>query len=373
MIAFLLIIYVTFVVLIFKVFKVPPRPWPIALMVTLGVVMLGTVVVLWMLAAPISSKAVVTRYAVQLVPYVKGQVIAIPAKPNVPLKKGDILYEIDPAPYQFTYDQVSGQLAAAKSNVAQLEAGVRASGAAIKRAEADVAKSKAAFDVAAAIQKDNPQAISKLKMVEAEEQYTAAHAALEQANASDAQTRASLQAAKETVTSVEAQLQSAQFNLEQCTVRAPSDGFITDWQIREGTFVVAMPFAAAGSFIDTSETWVVAPFPAQKLTHVKPGQAVELAFKSRPGQMFFGTVENVIRASGEGQFTPSGKLPSAASIGSPGALAVKIQFDEGQSVDDLAMGTAGAVTIYSNWGKPFHVISKVTIRMKKWSYFLPLP
>ena len=37
------------------------------------------------------------------------------------------------------------------------------------------------------------------------------------------------------------------------------------------------------------------------------------------------------------------------------------------------MGAAGAVTIYTDWGKPFHMISKVAIRMQKWAYFLPLP
>ncbi len=110
MIAFLTIIYIVVVVLIFKVFKVKPRPWPIALMVVVGVVGLGAIIVLWTIAAPMSGRTVVTRYVVQIVPYVKGQVISIPAQPNVPLKKGDVLYKVDPAPYQYTVDQVTAQL-----------------------------------------------------------------------------------------------------------------------------------------------------------------------------------------------------------------------------------------------------------------------
>ena len=65
--------------------------------------MIGAIVVIWTLAAPISQRAVVTRYVVQIVPWVKGKVLSIPARPNVPLKKDkDILFQIDPAPFHTT-------------------------------------------------------------------------------------------------------------------------------------------------------------------------------------------------------------------------------------------------------------------------------
>ena len=106
MIAFMAIIYTVVVATVFFVFKVKPRPFPIAIMVLIGILMLGTVVVLWLPSAPFSKKAVVTRYVVQLVPWVKGQVKSIEAEPNVPIQFGDVLYEIDPAPYQYALDLV---------------------------------------------------------------------------------------------------------------------------------------------------------------------------------------------------------------------------------------------------------------------------
>jgi hypothetical protein len=109
------------------------------------------------------------------------------------------------------------------------------------------------------------------------------------------------------------------------------------------------------------------------LMNVKPDQDVELAFKSRPGWLFLGKVDTVIQATGEGQFTTGGKLPSAASVGSPGILAVKIRLNDAQAARELEMGTPGAVAIYTDRGKPFQMISKVTIRMQKWLYYLPLP
>ena len=373
MIAFIAIIYIAAVVLVFKVFKVKPGPWSIALMATIGVVLLGGIVILWTISAPLSPKAVVGRYVVELVPYVKGQVISIPAQPNVPLKKGDILFQIDPKPYQYAVDQVQAQLQAAKSNVTQMSATVRVAEANVRKAEANVTATKAALDVAVAIQKENPQAIAKLKMVQAEEDQAAALATLQVTQAAVEQARSGLAAANDTVNSVESQLQMAQFNLAECSVRAPADGFVTNWEIRVGTFVVPMPMASVGSFVDTTETFIVAPFSAQTLIHVKPGQEVEMAFKSQPGRLFRGTVANVIQATGEGQFTTGGKLPSAASIGSPGYLAVKIRPDEGEPTELLEMGSPGVVAIYTDWGKPFAMISKVAVRMKKWLYFLPMP
>ena len=117
MIAFITIIYVVAIVLVFKVLRVRPRPWPIAVLVVAGMLMIGGIVVFWTLAAPISERAVVTRYVVQVVPWVKGKVLSIPAKPNVFLKKDSVLFQIDPAPFQDAVNQALGQWKVAKSNV----------------------------------------------------------------------------------------------------------------------------------------------------------------------------------------------------------------------------------------------------------------
>ena len=104
----------------------------------------------------------------------------------------------------------------------------------------------------------------------------------------------------------------------------------------------------------------------------RAGQPVELAFNSRPGELFRGKVDNIIEATGEGQFAPGGKLLSAATVGSKGFLAVKISLDDPEAAHGLALGTAGTVAIYTDFGKPFDIIGKVAIRMQKWAYFLPI-
>jgi multidrug resistance efflux pump len=209
-------------------------------------------------------------------------------------------------------NQLESQLQAAKSNVLQSEAGIRVAEANIEKAQADVAANKAAFDVAKTIDQQNPLAISKLKLVEAREQYAASQAGLGQAQASQEQAKAALAAAQDAVVTVEAQLEGARFDLRQCTVTAPADGFVTDWKIREGSFVVPMPMAAAGTFIDTSETLVVASYPAQMLLHVEPGQEVELAFKSQPGRLYRCTAGRSMRLS-----RPPGKGNSPRAANCP--------------------------------------------------------
>jgi len=48
---------------------------------------------------------------------VTGQIVAIPVKPNVPVKANDVLFQIDPAPFQYKVSQLQASLAAAKQNV----------------------------------------------------------------------------------------------------------------------------------------------------------------------------------------------------------------------------------------------------------------
>ncbi len=52
-------------------------------------------------------------------------------------------------------------------------------------------------------------------------------------------------------------------------------------------------------------------------------------------------------------------------------LAVKIRLDDEDAAKNLELGTAGTVAIYTDWGKPFAIISKVSVRMQKWIYYLP--
>ncbi len=241
MIAFIVISYVAAAYLAFSVFRLKPRPWSIAAFAALGIALIGGVIVFWTLAAPISKRAVVSRYAVQLVPWVKGKVRNIPAKPNVPLKKGDMLFQIDPAPYQYGVNQAEAQLRSAKSNVQALEASVQFAHAAVNKAEADLDAAKFAYEADVKILRSNAGAVSELKVSQDKAEHLAAQAGLVQATASLNQSNMALEAGKHAVVSAQAQLDTAQFNLSQCSVTSPADGFVTAWEIREGSMAIRLP------------------------------------------------------------------------------------------------------------------------------------
>ena len=72
MIAFLIIVYVAIILVLFKVLRIKPTAYLIASMIVAGVLMIGGVVVVWTQSAPFTDKMVTSQYVVQLVPYVKG-------------------------------------------------------------------------------------------------------------------------------------------------------------------------------------------------------------------------------------------------------------------------------------------------------------
>ncbi len=454
MIAFLCIVYTAVVVVLFKLKILKPRPYPIAWVAVAGVLIIGGVVVVWALSAPMSARVVTTQYVVQLVPYVKGQVLKVHAQANQPIKKGDLLLEINPEPYQYKVSQLEAQLAGAEDNVKQTQAALEAAAAnvlkagaginqaqaavtqskaalrnaqagstkakaALANAQAGVAKAKASDDLAKTeeqialnLQKMNAGAISALKVTQAVQNRQAADAALKQAqtgadeaqagvqqaeagvdqaraaeqqteaglaeaqsakqqtDAADRQAQFALKMAQNNVPAVQAQLDDARFNLAQCRMTAPADGYVVNWQVQEGTMIVPAPVAAAGTFIATAETAIVAAFPQNYLANVQPGNAVELILDPYPGRLFQARVDTVIAATGEGQFAPSGTIPNASRVGSQGLLAVKLRLIDEAPPANLPLGAGGTVAIYTDHGKPVHIISKVAIRMKRWLLYV---
>ena len=426
MIAFLTIIYASVVTILFKFKFVKPRPYPIACAVVAGLLIIGGVVVAWMLCAPLSPKVVASQYVIQLVPYVKGQVKKVHASANQEVKKGDLLLEIDPAPYQYTVNQLEASLKTSQetvnqnragSEVAQAnilkskdgvlqaqaaldqsKAGVASAQAALKKAKAQDELAKTEEQIALNTQKADPGAISALRIAQAVQNRQVGDAAVIQVEAEVAQALAAqrqsdagvagarsaqqqaeaavrqalfaLKVAESSVPAVQAQLDEARFNLTQCQMLAPADGYVVNWQVQDGTMLVPMPLAAAGTFIATADTAIVAAFPQNYLTNVKAGDDVELLLDPYPGRLFQGKVDTVIEATGEGQYKVGGDIPSAAKIGSYGMLAVKIRLVGEDSATKVPLGAGGTVTIYTDKGKPVHIISKVTIRMKKWLLYV---
>ena len=178
--------------------------------------------------------------------------------------------------------------------------------------------------------------------------------------------------AKQAIKATEAQVGTAKLNLEQNVVKAPADGYIMNMQAIEGTMGTTVLTRNQASFMDMTETVVAAVLPMNLVAHIAPGDPVEIAFKSLPGQIATGKVDQVVEYTGEGQLDMTGVVPIAKSIGSKGMLVVRIVLDDQELAKQLPLGGAGTTAIYTKFAQPFHIITKITVRIKAWMNYVPI-
>lgn len=216
--------------------------------VTLGVVLLALMAALLMyaryLTKPWTRDAYVRANVVGVAPRVAGPIVQIPVKDNQAVKKGDLLFQIDPRTFRAALDQAKGQLAQTQAKLIDLEA-----------------NAKRAVDLLA-------------KNVISQEQY-------------DDQVQA-FEAAKADVEAAQAAVENAQLNLEFTTVVSPVDGYLTNVNTSPGTYVAAGQQLLA--LVDTSTFWVAAYFKETQISHVQPGDQVRVTLMGHAGQPFDGEV-----------------------------------------------------------------------------------
>ena len=263
-------------------------------------------------------------------------------------------------------------MAAAELIVLQSGAAVTKAEATIRKTDADTAIAKVQIDTAKRTARSAAGAVAKLKIAEAEAAYDAARANSRAARASLRQVQSSLAAAKNEVDAGRGALHKAEFTLSQTTYRSSVDGRVMNFQIREGTPVARWQFTTVGTIMDLSESAILAVYPQNLLKYVNSGDSVEIAFRRMPGTIATGKVMTVVNYTGEGQFAATGILPVVATVGSKGFLVVRIQLDDEDLAKKLPLGAAGTTSIYTGFGKPFHLISKVVVRIKSYMYFLPV-
>lgn len=342
-----------------------------AVALLIGSSVLGLVTIVWNQAAPMSSRMFLRRHVLQVAPDVEEFVSKVYVEPDQRVNKGDPLFEIRPDRFQDAVESASSQLTAAQATVSQFEASVEAAKAAVKKSKAHTAAAKAELDTAITLQKDTAAAVAKLQVVEAQQGFRAARANDNVQQATLKQTGFSLAAAQHSVDVSQAALTAAEFNRMRCTYLSPVDGQVVNWQINDGTPAARYRFTASGTVMDLSDSAIIAIFPQNQLNNVKVGDVAEVAFKRRPGQIVTGIVDRVVMYTGEGQFLPSPTVPIMADVGSKGDLAIRIRLDDEALAKDLPMGAAGAVAVYTDFGRTLHLLSKIKIRVSAWKYYLP--
>src|SRR5205823_7083692 len=110
----ILCLYLVALWAVFSRFKLVRWGWfsgTISLLI--GGFILGIFLALFNYLTP-SGRVTVTGRVVEVTPNVTGQIVAIPVKPNVPVKSNEVLFQIDPAPFQYKVTQLQAALAGAR-------------------------------------------------------------------------------------------------------------------------------------------------------------------------------------------------------------------------------------------------------------------
>jgi len=377
----LMLTYAAFCFAIFKLFRIPVNQWSLATAVLGGIFIIAGLVLLMSYNHPYSSDGRIYFTSAPVIPVVGGQVVEVPVTPNAPLKKGDVLFRIDPRPYQYAVDQKTASLAEAKQTVLQLKAALDAANSAVTGAEASRDRSLQAFEKFQASNENAKSSgrgavYSELEVENRRGIYLTAEAAVDTARAQAAQARlayeSEINGTNPTVARLQAELANAQYELDQTTVRAPSDGYVTQVFLRPGMMANPLPLRPVMVFINSEDRYLAAAFIQNSLQRVRVGDEAEVAFKAVPGKIFKARVREVIDVMAQGQLQPGGALidPQSPERLSPGQTLAGIEILESTDGYQLPGGVVAEVAVYTHYWHHVALLRKVLLRMSSWMNYV---
>lgn len=312
MVELLIIIYSMLMWLVFKVFKVPINKWTGTTAILGGVVSIGFLLLMMGMYHPFTKEGRIYSLTTPILPTVKGRVTEVNVKTGDRVKKGDLLFRIDPEPFQYTVAKLEAELQLAASNL------------------------------------EDATALFK-KQVGSEK---------------------NVERAQSTVDSLTAQLSNARFELEETEVRASDHGYVAQVRLRPGALAVPMPFSPLMTFVHDKDRFLLGGFQQNPLQNIKPEFEAEVIFVAAPGKVFAAKVFGVGEIMAQGQLLPDGRLIRLENVTRPGRVLVRVNVTDDLSEYQLPAGVKAYVAVYSDTWKPVAMIRKVLLRIMSWENYL---
>src|SRR4051794_18329528 len=400
--ALLLGIYAFFVWLIF--FKFKWLPWTTAtavVVVTIPIVGLASLMLLLNVVAPSALDVQVVKYVVQVLPRVTGRGTEVPVEPNRLVKRGDVLFRVDPRPYQFEVNRLEALMATTAANVQAQHEDLAAALALIEvslnrvtsiqssieatRAKLRLSQMRATQTRDLATAGAGDQFEAQRWETDVEQQRADLGALLPQLAAGEQEVTANRAKAaglrerveaksggqQADVAQVSALLDDARWKLSETTAYAPADGWVINLQLRPGSTVSQLPLNPVMSFVEQKEQIIVAMFWQNELHEVEPGNEAELALDTYPGRIIKAKVDSIVWAQGQGQLPLTGSLPQTGAAPSPeGRFAVKLVLDDRNKDLFLAAGARGTGAIYTHHLVPIYLVRKVLLRVSSYLNYI---
>jgi multidrug resistance efflux pump len=366
----ILCLYVVALWIVFSKFKLVRWGWLSGtISVLIGAFILATFLGLFNYLTP-SGKVTVTGRVVEVTPNVTGQIVAIPVKPNVPVKKGDVLFQIDSAPFQYKVTQLRASLAAArqqtqilKSNYEQATANVAGLDAQLKyntKRLADIQKLSA------------EGANTEFKEQDTQVQYETVTAQLSAAKATQQSAKFAMDSeiggVNTSVAQIQAQLENAEWELSQTGIRAPADGYVTAVALTVGDR--ALQARSAMSFIVGNEITIVGMFSQNGFQTIKLGTPVDIVFDNVPGLIYHAKITGIPKGIGQGQIAASGTLARTTALGGASVFPAEISVPDEVSRDSLRLGMSGNATAFSEKAGVIGLLASILVWISAYTAYL---
>lgn len=364
-------------------FKFKWLPWNIVtqvITITIPIVGLTLLILILNIVAPSSHDVRVINYVVPVVPRVSGRVIDVPIEANRPISKGDVLFRIDPVPFELAVKAAEGNLGMLRAKLLTAEANQRTLGEQLNSATGQVRALSAQLDLVRLRLRQYQELAStgagnKFDLEQAQAEVRKLEGQLASTVAEQSQVREKLAAktvdgeqdevaqVKAQIAQAEAQLGDARWSLEQTIYYAPADGTVVSLALRPGAVAAMLPMLPVMTFVE-DEQWILAIYHQNEVRKIKPGQEAEVAFKMYPGRIVKLKVDSVMWATAQGQL-PIGGHSVTAGIAPipPNALAVRLLVDDKDKDLFLASGAHGAGAVYTDSGKALHILRKIILRI----------
>jgi len=311
----LILTYTAICIAIFKIFKIPLNKWTVPTAVLGGIFLIGTLIFVMNYNHPYSEMSREYFVTTPIVPNVTGMVIEVPVTPNKALNKGDLLFRLDPEPFQDKVDSLEARVAGAKTELERTEKLYKAK-----------AGSKRDFDLAVANMDDQ-----------------------------------------------KAQLALALYELEQTNIRAPTKGYVTQVMLRPGMRAASLPLRPVMVFVSGEDHYLIGWFRQNSLLRLQVGYEAEVAFDGIPGTVFSGEVAIVVPAIAEGQVQTSGTLINPYTDPRPGRIPVMIEITDPRFAayaGKIPGGAYAQTAIYSDHFSHVAIMRKILLRMSSWMNYL---
>lgn len=370
----LVLIYVSLCYVVFKVFRIPVNQWSLATAALGGIVGIALLLLIMNYNHPFTTNARIYFAVTPVLPGVRGRVVEVPVQTNAPLKAGDVLFRIDPKPYEYVVDQKKAALAEAEQNVKQLKASLDQATAAAERANAQSELAQQNYDRQAELFEKKVIAQATLdtftrNLETAKQSLLGARAEEERARLAYS---SNIEGVNTTVARLQAELADAQWDLDQTVTRAPAAGFVTQVALRPGMYVVPAPLRPAMVFVNTDkrDQEFTAAFQQNSLQRVKAGDEAEAAFDAVPGRVFKGKVRLVLDAIAAGQLEATGMLVDVGTRTAGGRALAVIDIEDDMSSYQIPLGAAAQVAIYTEHWHHVSLLRKILLRMRSWQNYV---